>query len=197
MILLKGMGLNVEKSSDGTNGNRWSLYFDRGHFITQSGTMFRSTEPYVLKLKKSDYICQFPCGYHLYYNPENNKFSIITDQEHRDLEKCNDYGYHIGGFMIKDCKLNFVYPKNCDEIEFIRDFTSEFDSAYNKLRVDCDTPEEVLEEICGTFNELNFNEDYDIDCIVYETSENEFNICEFNPEEFEADGEDEHCETNP
>jgi hypothetical protein len=193
MVLLNGMGLNIEKSSDGTNGASWSLYFNKGYFLNPSGSMLRATEPYVLKLKKQDYICNFPCGYHLYYNPDNNKFTVIDDKEHQDLAKCTDYGYHTGGFVVKDCKLIFVYPKNCDDIEFIREFDSEFDSAYNKLRIDCDTPEETLEEICGTFNELNFNNDYEIDCIVYENSENEFNICEFDPTDFEADGTDEHC----
>jgi len=193
MILVDGMTLNVEKSSDGTNNNQWLLYFDRGYFVNSSGTLVRITDTNVIKLIKNDYICENPCGYHIYYNPDNNKFAILDTTEYISLEnenKCHDYGYSIGGFIVKDCKLNFVYPKNCENVEYKREFTEAFNKAYNKQRLDCETSQEYLDEICGTFNELNFDESYEIDCIVYETSENEFNSCQFDQEEFEADPEE-------
>ena len=197
MILVKGMDLNIEKSSNGTNNNQWLLYFNRGYFVNSSETLVRSTDSNVLKLKKSNYVCEYPCGYHVYYNPDNNKFSIIDNQEYNQISEgtvCHDYGYSIGGFIVHNCKLNFVYPKDCDIIEYQREFAPEFDESYNKQRFDCNTSEEELAEICGTFNDLNFNNDYDIDCIVYENSENEFNACQFDNQEFEADPEEGQCQ---
>jgi hypothetical protein len=186
MIKIQGMELNFEKSSDGTNGSSWQLYFNRGLFSNSSGSMIRFTEPTVVKLKKKDYDYSKPKGFYLYYNPNNNKFSIVENNE--DLS-CEEPGYSIGGFLIKNCKMYFVYPKSCEGIEYRRSFDDAYNDAYNNLSINCDTPDEVLEEVCGEFREMNFNNDYNIDCVIFETSENEFNACEFNPNEFESDEE--------
>jgi hypothetical protein len=128
MTKLTGMDLNIEKSSDGTNNNQWSLFFNPGYFSNESNTMFRKTESSVLKLKKLDYNCPISCGYHIYYNPDNNKYNVIDSEEHYDLS-CHDYGYNIGGFVVKNCKLVFVYPKDCENIEYRRGFGDEYNSA--------------------------------------------------------------------
>jgi len=182
VVKIHGMELNLEKSSAGTNGAMWSLYFNPGYFYGNG--VIRSTEASEITLKKSDYNCTLPCGYHMFYNPWNNKYTLI---ESKDIEDCNDYGYSIGGFIVKNCKIGFVYPKDCEDIEYRRSFDESYDDLpFNQLDINCETPQELLDEVCGTFLEENFSNDYDINCIVYEEN-NQFKYCEFDPEEFESD----------
>jgi hypothetical protein len=65
------------------------------------------------------------------------------------------------------------------------------------LTIDCKTTDEELAEVCGTFNALNFTDAYDIDCVVFVNSENEFSACQFDQEEFEADPEEGQCPLPP
>jgi hypothetical protein len=183
MVKISGMDLNVEKSSDGTNGAMWYLYFNEGLFSGPG--VSKTVEPSIFRLKKADYDSKLPKSYYMYYNPYINKYNLLTPEE--EAETCQDLGYSIGGFIIKNCKLYFVYPKDCEDVLYTRGFAEEYDTSYNKKTYNC----YIEPDICGEFHSENFNNDYRIDCIVY-GDENGFDVCEFESEEFEADGV---CET--
>ena len=182
MTKISGMALNISKSSDGTNGAQWQLFFTEGLF--EAPGVLKNTEPSLLRLKKSDYQCTVPCGYHLYYNPYTNKYNLIDNDTYLINKDCNDYGYLIGGFVVAGCKLTFVYPRDCEDTEYIRPFSDEFDTAFNKKVSNCD---EHL-DICGAFDELQFSDAYDISCPIIEDG-NAFSQYEFDNEEFETDPE--------
>jgi hypothetical protein len=184
MTRISGMILDIEKSStDPISG--WYLYFTEGLFEAPGVSKF--VEPSILRLKKKDYSSTsggLPRTFHIYFNPLINKYTVIENSE---IDECEDTGYSIGGFMVKNCKLYFVYPKDCEDIEYRRPFAEEYNEAFNKLEINCDTPDEVLEEICGEFNRENFNNDYKIECLVFTSEDDQFCYVEFDSEEFEAD----------
>ena len=185
-----GMTLNLEKSSDGSTNKEWYLYFDAGVFTDFNKA--RTTDDFILRLKKykEKEKCQKQnktlCGYHLFYDPNYDSFTLLDDTQYSDSCLLDDLGHHIGGYVVdftdpKNCRIIFVYPKNCDvdENDFRRDFEDEFDANYNKLSINCDTPQGILDDVCGQFLEENFSDAYDINCLVIE-EENQFKKVEFD-----------------
>jgi hypothetical protein len=170
MEKISGLTLNLEKSSSGVY---WYLYFDAGSFIGPG--IRKDTGDYILKLSKqcSDSIISG----HVYFNPVNNKWNIF--EEFQD----NYEGYHVGGYIITpECKLIFVGPSvpDCENVtEYRRDFDDSYDQNFDQLSINCDTPPEVLDDVCGQFLEENFSNDYDINCVVLEEKD-QFNLVEFN-----------------
>jgi len=174
MKKIYGMNLDIEKSSNGTDDIMWSLYFTEGEF--QSNQISKSTEPIIFRLKRKDYYTETISSYFIFFNPYNNKYTILNKKELECIEK--DYGYYIGGFIVlSDCRLIFLHPDCKDDIEYkrIRNFSEEFTEAYENRSIDC----EGDPEICGAFREINFNNDFDIGCPIIE-EDNEFNEYEFD-----------------
>jgi hypothetical protein len=171
MIQVKGIELDLERSSDGSKGGMWNLVFTSGLFSGPGVQKF--TEPFQFRIKKGEYSTLK--GYYIYYNPYNDRIQIIENNE----TGCQDLGYNIGGFLIRDCdEIVFLYPKCKDDVQYIRNFDEVFDESYEKRKITCDE----YEDLCGAFREENFSNDFEIDCPIIGT--NEFDVYEFDPEEF-------------
>lgn len=176
MTRIEGHELDIERSSDGTNDVQWRLVFTQGLF--QGPGVQRSVEPVQFLLKRSDYNNKIPVSYYIYYDPVINKYQFV---ENDVKERCEDYGYNLGGFIVADCKLTFIYPKCTDDVTYIRPWTEEFTEAYEKRNISC----EEQADMCGQFRDTNFNNDFEIDCVIVE-DDNAFYYAEFDPEEFET-----------
>jgi len=59
-------------------------------------------------------------------------------------------------------------------------FTEEFTNSYELRKISC----EEQEYLCGEFREMNFSNDFEIDCPIIEDN-NAFDMYEFDNEEFE------------
>jgi hypothetical protein len=177
MNKVQGLTLNIEKSSP--QGEFWYLYFNKGIFVGPG--IRKDTEDFILRLSKKEETqkCTGVCGYQIYFNPLNNKWTVLDIDE-----TCHDYGYHVGGFVVDsvNCRLVFMRPKvpDCDITEYRRDFDEDFDEGYNQLSINCETPQEILDDVCGQFLEENFTEAYDVNCIVLEEKD-QFKEFEFRP----------------
>ncbi len=175
MTKISGIELDLEQSSDGTNDFQWRLVFTKGLF--EGPGVSKTVEPIQFILKKSDYISPVIQGYYIYYNPVTNKYNFLAREEQ---DNCKDYGYNIGGFIIVDCRITFLYPKCTDNTTYIRPFTEEFTTAYESKKLSC----EDQSELCGAFLETGFTNDFEIDCPIIEDN-NAFDMYEFDNKEFE------------
>jgi len=176
MLVIQGQEIDLEKSSDGTDGRQWNLVFTSGQYIGPS--VSRTVEPVQFRLKKSDYNSKLPQGWYIYYNPYINKYNILQKDQ---IPECNDLGYNIGGFIISNCKMMFLYPECSNDVEYIRPFAEEYDTAFEKREIKC----EDYDDYCGAFNELGFDTGFEIDCPIIEDN-NAFKYAEFDPAEFET-----------
>ena len=163
MTVITGIEIDTEKSS--ATQEDWSLYFTGGEFLGIN--VKRTVNPAILHLKKSDYKeCKGinPCLYYLYYNPKTNQYTLWNQSD--DLDVCNDLGYMIGGFMVKDCKLTFVYAKDSDNCQYKRVFDQSYDLSYEHTEVYCsDCPDQSI--FCSDM----FTDAFQTDCIIQETSD--------------------------
>jgi hypothetical protein len=158
MTVITGIELDTEKSS--ATDKDWSLYFTGGEY--QGINVKRTVQPAILHLSKSDYRdCKGinPCLYYLYYNPKTNQYSQVKADD--TLDVCNDYGYMIGGFQIKDCRLTFVYSKDSKDCTFKRTFTDAYDESYNHTPQYCQDCTDTDESI---FDPSMFSTAYIIEC---------------------------------
>ncbi len=159
MTTIKGIELDLLRSSN--NDFNWELVFTSGSFLSVNTSI--QLEPSLIRLNKRDYThCNnLPCLYSVYYNPIYDQYSIIDQNEPQD--ECHSNGYLIGGFQIKNCRLFFVYPNNCEGVQYERNFTSEYNKSFALTEFNC------TDEECGDFNDIAFNESYDTSCIITET----------------------------
>ncbi len=158
MTTIKGIELDLLRSSN--NNFNWELVFTGGSFLSVNTSI--QLEPSLIRIHKRDYThCdKFPCLYNIYYNPYYDKYSIIDQNELQD--DCNDNGYKIGGFQVKNCKMFFVHPNNCEGVQYERNFTQEYNNSFTLTEFDC------TDTICGDFNDISFNEAYDTKCVIGE-----------------------------
>ncbi len=159
MTIVQGIELDLELSSN--DDFDWSLVFTPGSFVFNNTS--RQVARAVFNLKKSDYQCNsfMPCLYSIYYNPKTDNYQIIpTGSE----EECHDLGILIGGFQIRDCKMYFVAPQTCNDVNYKRNFTPEFDKSYVITEYVCDEEETCFAE----FNDKQFNEAFDATCVIGE-----------------------------
>ena len=178
MLKISGCELDLEQSSDGTDDLQWRLVFTKGQFIAPG--VAKTTEPVQFVLKRSNYNLNVPKGYYIYFNPENNKYNIIENDK---IDLCNNPGYNIGGFLVRNCKLSFIYPKCSDDVEYKRPFAEEFTRSYEKREMKCSD----YEGLCGAFNDVNFSdEEFETHCPIIEDN-NAFYYAEFDNEEFETE----------
>jgi len=176
MEILIGQEFNLDKSSNGTNGNMWTLVFNSGEYKGINVT--RTVEPIQFILKKKDYNSPLPLRYYIYYNPYINKYQFIKDDE---FDECTDPGYNIGGFVISDCRIMFLQPKCTEDLEYIRPFAEEFDKNFEKREINC----QDFDEFCGAFRDDSFTDGFEIDCPIIEDN-NAFYYAEFDHDEFET-----------
>jgi len=197
MNTIKKIEFDTEKSS--TSGIEYRIVFTDGLFEDPSGMRF-PVESSVFRIKKSDYKdITVPIGYHFYYNPRNQTFSLLDANEFINLSECNDYGEHIGGFLImkyqNKCKLSFVYPKCENGTKSIRPFSDDFDTydpdnqeegSFEGREIPCDP--NFAGELCNAFNTLNFDNSYEIKCPITENvATNSFDYCEYDDSDFETE----------
>jgi len=173
MTKIYGHELDLEQSSDGTDGSMWTLVFTQGRF--DGPQVSKTVEPVQFVLKKKDYDFPFPKSYYIYYNPYTNKYQMI---ENNQEEECTDPGYQLGGFIISNCRMMFLNPK-CTLGEngttYIRPFAEEFTQAYEKRQISCND----FNDFCGAFRDDSFTNGFEIDCPILE-SDSEFSFVEFD-----------------
>ena len=119
---------------DITRSNKWSIYFSSGTY-TDDYSYIRFIESFLLNLDEDKYK-DYPTGttWDIRYIPETNTTFIV---QYPYTEDCLE-GHSIGGFIIRDCDIKFVYPfDGC--ITYKRLFSTEFTNEYQHTTDNIDT----------------------------------------------------------
>ena len=159
---IKGVELDYDKLTP----NDWTLYLTGGEF--EGDGVSKQVPPAIIRLNKDDYIDNQLDIFNLFYDPYKNKYTLtIQDGEDLPDNYCSSIGYHLGGFLVNDCELRFMYPVS-DGIEYIRGFEDEsFDQGF----IDNSTPIDTTLEPCQPFN-FDFSLDFKTsDCLDYEPTD--------------------------
>ena len=154
MITITGIALDFEKMDQ----SQWILYFTSG--LYEAPGVMKNVEPAVINLTKEDYSENNLDVFNVYYEPTRGVYNIIlSDPEVEDPNFCPDYGVHLGGYMIADCNLKFMYPESKD-VCYVRPYSDAFNDGYIDESSSCVISEDEL--ICRSFN-LDFSFDYLVD----------------------------------
>jgi hypothetical protein len=179
MTVITGIELDTEQRS--STPEDWSLYFTGGEY--QGINVKRIVSPSILYLKKSKYRdCRGinPCLFYLYYNPKNDQYNLINSNE--DIDACNDYGYMIGGFQVKDCQMTFVYASSSENCQYKRIFDNSYNDGFEHTEVYCsDCPDQ------GIFDIDMFTDAFQTECVIQETPNGENGCGQFRKVQFTED----------
>lgn len=147
MQKISGLELEIENLTP----SEWMLYFSAGKF--EAPGVLNTIEPSQMKITK-DFLDDV--AYDIYYDPYRNRYTIPElEIGQSSTNKCEQGGYHMGGFLIHNCTLRYLTPTDICTAS-IRPFGDGYDDAYEGRT--------IIYDSCTDNNQLSaYNNDFNSD----------------------------------